>query len=398
MNLGICYKKILVLLGVTPFFLTAMDMPYPQLQLEKAQQKEIFSGQLMIDHGKNHHFTYRRFLPVEYFTENAPEKGHFGKKFNRPSNMPFVHVIMKTNFIVPEVFTIMPADKLLNMSSRSQIDFEMNHRTFRLTCINNPDLFIKPKHFPSDIIKNRTEQIKNTFEMQFLSCMNQFYAKQKYSNDKPCLKELISNNILTKSTQYMPLIGNMLFVIGLKKDAYSHGPQGCSSPDRLIALATNPTTKNNGYSAFNHVMNRQHTSKLSPKAPQTNPAEISRVKCYYSYLENVKHVGNKSPLPKTVHAYKSPALDSENINPLQAEETPDQLALNTILEDCLIECATQEKRDNEALNDIIESCLTDFIVQGVEVPMKNNSPHHGNDDLLIQQNGEYGRHEQCVLL
>jgi len=397
MNLRTRYKNFLVLFLITPIFLAAMDMPYQQLQLRKSDEKPVFYGKLFIDHLESQlhpSHVYNKDNPVTYLSQDCLKKYRFAKQFeNVASNMPFVHVIInpKDSYLQSEIFTIMPVNKLYNCNTGSQIDFEIDKCIFRLICTKNEKLNIKPKYFPQDVVENRENKVKNTFETQFLSCMNWFYAKA-YCHIQKNIPKLVQNNILQEHRH--EINRNDLLLIAMVTNnpriltarylsIYTHGIHGCSTSKHLIDLATKKTTKPYG-STFNFVMNRT-TGKPSPKAAQSSPAEAGRLKCYYNYLENVKNVGNKSSMPKTIHAYKSPAIDDINIHqtPIDAEEISQQQAiLDNILEDCLVESATQEKTEMATLDTIIENCLTDCAAQETKIPVRNNPRPQLRDGLI----------------
>src|SRR5438477_4905377 len=350
-------------------------------------ERQIVTARLLIDHKIDATKGYLIKIPVQYLTKEQRQTFPFTKTLERlPLTTPFLNAIFINNETGEKIRTILPAPKLTNCNDGSVTHFNTPDRIFHLTCAKNDKLVINPKYFPKD-------KQGNTFETQFLSCMNHFYNKITYIGDNPIEKNLIQNNILyitDKGSEHIPLgdptqILPDIFrvqILILPKTTYAHGPKGCATPEHLVKLATNPRTKSNGYSIFNHVMNRQQTNKPSPKAPQFNPAETGRLACYYNYLENVKNVGNKSSMPKTVHSSKNPSIDVPNNTPMNAEEAPDQAILNTILEDYLIEFADQEKIKAAVLDNVIESCLISLAVKETEVPGTNNSRPQCRDGLI----------------
>lgn len=227
-----------------------------------AKRPQIIEGKLLIDDEYHVKRNYLNKAQIEYIPQQDRKCYPYGNAFTAlPLETPFVKVIMET----PDqnICTIFPATKLMNCNNGSMVQLNDRNHTFNLTCDENYILIIKEKYFPQD------EKITG-FEKQFLASMNQFYGKTVYFGKNPHQKEFEKNGILT-------ITGQIHLPAKPMKTFYSHGPKGCGSENNLIQLATNPKTRNNGYSAFSHVMNRQHTNTHSSKALQPSSTETKRL-------------------------------------------------------------------------------------------------------------------------
>jgi hypothetical protein len=262
-----------------------------------------------------------------------------------PLNSPIVYVILEPNDPSKDkIFTIMPATKLLCLNNESQLDFPTTPDcTLRLTCAKNPALIIEPKYLPENMQAE-------TFATDFSGSMKEFYTKPTYCPGNLNVQELVQARVLQEN-RHATLSPTDLFNAYLRTGdrafllmssgtitTYTHGENGCTKPEHLTNLATKCTTEPYGKSSFDYVMGRQ-TGKPISHAQPINPAETARLTCYYNYLENnVKHVGDKSPMQKTIHFFKNPSLDKTNKVGITADKTLEE----EILENALIEFAAQE--------------------------------------------------------
>lgn len=321
------YSSFFFVSAIAHIGLTAMDLPRPQLQLENASQKIILHGNLFIDPIKDPtsypHHVYNKNHPVEYLTQQHRQMYNQPITFKKiPLRIPFIHVFIRPMGAGVKFSAVIPTTKLLHCSDGSIIDLTNDTHIFRLTCTKNEKLKIDPQHFPKG-------KEGNTFETQFLSCMNQFYAELPYRDDNLNLPELIEHKIVhceaIQRTLHNVTISNLMTgqviyfpTLNVTRYQYKHGKNGCSKTQDLIELAATRTIKPYG-SPFNFVMNRQHSAPHSHQSMRMAQNQIN--KYHHERLEQNS---------------KDKATDMSNTI------APDEAMLDSILEDCWIEFTAQK--------------------------------------------------------
>lgn len=309
----------------------AMDMP-------KQLSNNVISGKLLIADQKSFS-KYPQHIcgsnPVTCITkENRQTYPYTNAVVRVPVDSPFVHVIIEPNDRSKnKIFTIMPATKLLCLSNKSKLDFSTPDCTFHLTCEKNPALVIEPQYLPKNMQKE-------TFATDLSGSMKKFYTKPTYCKINPNVQELVQHRVLHEN-QHEILSTTTLFNTYLRTrdtafllmspitiSTYTHGENSCSTPKHLIDLATKRTTKPYGKSSFAYVMGRQ-TGKPISHAQPAKPAENARLTCYYNYLGNLKVVGNKFSMEKTVHFSKNSPLDEINKTATVGDKTLEEEILET---------------------------------------------------------------------
>ncbi len=250
-------------------FLTAMDTP-----TTISGKKSVFCGKLFIDQDeylqKYPHHTNKHGHAIAYIVQKHRQRYPYTETFKKaPLRSPFVHIkIILNTDPHKKILTIIPAQKLINCTDESGIDLLSGDFLFHLICTKNEKFVIDQEYFPTDILKSRNEKIKNSFETQFLSCMNQFYKSPAYCPFQSSIQELLSQKVLifTPSSEIFET-QDRYFVV--EYGFYTHGLKGCSSEKHLIDLATNIKTKHDNYSPFNYLTRREYANKPQPKYHQS---------------------------------------------------------------------------------------------------------------------------------
>jgi len=248
-----------------------MDAPTPS----GPGQRNVFYGKLFIDQEEHWklrpHHTNHAHRAVAYIVQGHRKEYPYTKAFEKtPLRNPFVHIkIILDDHHQKQILTIIPAQKLLNCSDGSCLRIASPECVLHVTCAKNENFIMDEKYFPTDIFENRNEKIKNSFETQFLSCMNQFYAEPTYCPFESSKRELISHQVLKEVVDSVETDGTLRNFFVTIFSRYMHGPKGCASEKDLIALATNIKTKHDNYSQFRYVSRRGYTTKPEPQHSRT---------------------------------------------------------------------------------------------------------------------------------